>query len=295
MKALLELLGGDRSAERTVPPSGFTATLTVGAAAAMAFLAVFVLALASSAGRLATEWEAALAGTATVRITGAGDDIDAQADLVEAILAQTPGVAATRRIPDEEQAALLAPWFGDDLPLENLRLPALIEVETEGDGPDAEGLRQRLAAEAPGAVWDDHARWRAPMVEAARGLRRLANLALVLIGAVTAAMVALAASASLAANGQVIDVLRLVGAEDAYIVRAFTRRFTLRALGGAAFGTVPGMIAVALLPSAGAGFPAGIGFAGVGWLLPLALPPVFAALAFLATRLAAARRLAEVS
>lgn len=41
----------DLSADDVVPPTGFTASLTVFTAAAMAFLAVFALALAVSAGQ----------------------------------------------------------------------------------------------------------------------------------------------------------------------------------------------------------------------------------------------------
>jgi cell division transport system permease protein len=55
-----------------------------------------------------------------------------------------------------------------------------------------------------------------------------------------AAMITLAANAALAANAQVIGVLRLVGARDTYIARAFVRRFTLRALTGAAAGAAGG-------------------------------------------------------
>lgn len=39
------LLAGDKQADRVVPPSGFTAQLTLFAAGVMAFLAVFALAL----------------------------------------------------------------------------------------------------------------------------------------------------------------------------------------------------------------------------------------------------------
>jgi cell division transport system permease protein len=110
-------------------------------------------------------------------------------------------------------------------------------------------------------------------------------------------MITLAANAALAANAQVIRVLRLVGARDAYIARAFVRRFTLRALSGAAIGTVAGMIGVALLPSteAAGGFLTGLGFTGAGWLLPLALPPLAAIVAFLATRASAFRKLRELT
>ena len=268
--------------------------LTIACAAAMAFLAVFVLALALSAGRQAGQWESTLSDTATVRIAAPAEMAEAQAETVETILSQTPGVGETRRLTDDEQALLLQPWFGSDITLETLRLPILIDVSLTGDGPDVIGLRQRLAAEAPGAVYDDHGRWRAPMIEAARGLRSLALVALILIATVTGVTVALAASAAISANGQVIDVLRLVGAEDSYITRAFTRRFTLRTLSGAALGLVTGVIAVALVPTvAGGGLASSVGFQGAEWLWPILVPLIAAALAFVATRAAAARRLKE--
>jgi hypothetical protein len=51
-----------------------------------------------------------------------------------------------------------------------------------------------------------------------------------LIAGAMAALITLAAQAALSANAPVIRVLRLVGARDAYIARAFVRRFTVRAL-----------------------------------------------------------------
>jgi cell division transport system permease protein len=88
-------------------------------------------------------------------------------------------------------------------------------------------------------------------------------------------------------------VLRLVGARDTYIARAFVRRFTLRALTGAAAGALLGMAAVALLPSASTegGFLTGLGLQGWHWLWPLTIPPLAAAVAFTATRVAALRTL----
>ncbi len=291
-----DLVRGDISAEKVVPPTGLTAFLTTASAAAMAFLAIFVLSLAVTASRQAGGWEEALADTATVRVSAPPETLEVQTDLVEAILAQTPGVSATRRLSVDEQAEILAPWFGPELPLESLRMPVLIEVTIDGNGPDVVGLGQRFAAEAPGAVYDDHGRWREPMVRAAQSLRRLAMTSLLLIAIVTAVTTALAASASLAANGQVIDVLRLVGAEDAYITRAFVRRFTIRALIGGAAGTFFGLIAVALVPNVSASsFSADIGFDGFEWLWPVLVPLAAGGLAFIATRLAAARRLKAVS
>ncbi|MFP4569867.1 cell division protein FtsX [Rhodosalinus sp.] len=292
MRLLPAVLAGDAQAARVVPPTGFTAWLTIFTAAAMAFLAVFALALSFSAGRLADRWGEELARTATLRISAPAGQMAEQTATALRILEQTPGVASARALDAEEQRALLAPWFGPDLPVERLPIPQLVEIVEGGDGLDAAGLRLRLAAEVPGAVLDDHTRWRRPLVRAADRLRALGWASIALIGGAVAAMITLAAQAALAANAQVIQVLRLVGARDVYIARAFTRRFMLRALGGAAAGTGIGMAAVALLPQDGAeGFLTALGFRGAEWAVPLAVPLLAAAVAWAATSFAARRTL----
>ena len=294
---LFGLVAGDPQAERAVPPTGFTAKLTLFTAGAMAFLAVFALALSLATGRLADRWSAELARTSTLRISAPADQADAQLLAAVEVLQTTPGVAQARPLTAEEQRKLLEPWFGSDLPIEDLPIPQLIEIIEEGDGYDATGLRARLQAEVPGAVLDDHTRWREPLVAAANRLRSLGWLALILIAASTAAMITLAAQAALAANAQVIRVMRLVGARDIYIARAFVRRFTLRAFWGAALGTGGGVLAVLLLPSAdvAGGFLTGLGFQGAHWFWPLIIPPLAATVAFFATRAAALKTLKEQS
>lgn len=295
-RRLLALLAGDPRTASVVPPSGFTATLTVFVAAAMAFLAVFALALSLSTGRLADRWSGALARTSTVRISAPADQIDRQTRIVLDVLETTPGIEFARPLTDDETRALLEPWIGPDLPVETLPIPQLIELTEAEDGFDADGLRLRLEAEAPGAILDDHSRWREPLVASAERIRTLGLLSLVLISGATAAMIALAAQAALAANGQVIRTLRLIGAQDSFIARAFVRRFTLRALGGACAGMLVAAVSIALMPRAGdeGDFLTGLGFAGVEWLWPLAVPPLAAVVAFLATRLAAFRTLRGV-
>ncbi len=289
---VLAYLKGDATLNRVVPPSGFTAVLTLASAAAMAFLAVFTMALALAAGNLASRWEAELAGTATVRITAAADVIEAETEAVLTALAQTPGIEGARRLDGQEQLELLAPWFGTGLPVEQLRLPVLIAVEETTEGPDRAGLEARLAAEAPGAVYDSHGRWRAPLIEAANRLKRLGWWALALIALVTGATVALAASSALAANAQVVDVLRLAGAKDRWISGAFVLRFMLRALAGATAGAVLATILVALLPGgAEVGLLSGLGFKGAEWLLPILVPLVAAGIAAAATYVASTRTL----
>jgi len=297
LRTLRALLAGDRHADKVVPPSGFTAQLTLFASGAMAFLAVFALALSLASGRLAQRWGDELARTATIRIVAPEDQRAQQTAAALAVLQTTPGIAQARALSDAEQQALLAPWFGSNLPLDSLPVPRLIEIVASEQGFDATGLRLRLAAEVPGAVLDDHGRWRAPLVSAAQRLRLVGWFVAGLILAAVAAMVTLAANAALAANAQVVAVLRLVGATDGYIAQAFVRRFTVRALIGSAMGVVLGMGAVWLLPSGGdvPSFLTGIGFQGAGWLVPLMLPIISAVVALLATAFAANRALRMLS
>ncbi len=291
------LAKGDPQADRVVPPTGFTAWLTLFTSGSMAFLAVFALALSLATGRLAERWGSELARTSTLRISAPVDQMAAQTAAAIRVLQTTPGVAEARALTPDEQRALLEPWFGPDLPIESLAIPNMIEIIEAGDGYDPTGLRARLAAEAPGAVLDDHTQWRAPLIDAAARLRGLGLVAILLIFASTAAMITLAAQAALAANAQVISVLRLVGARDVYIARAFVRRFTVRALAGSALGALAGTIAVALLPSTdiAGGFLTGLGFQGAGWLWPLVIPPLAGLTAFVATRAAALRTLNALS
>lgn len=283
-------------ADRIVPPTGFTAQLTVFSAAAMAFLAVFALALALATGRLADRWSGALAETVTVRISAPPEQIDEQTALVLEVLKTTPGISQSRVLPDDEVEALLEPWFGPDVPVEALPVPRLIEISEERSGFDADALRLRLQGETPGAVLDDHTRWREPLVSAANRLRVLGLFSLLLIALASGAMITLAAKAALAANGQVIKVLRLIGARDITIATAFVRRFTRRAAMGSGIGTLVGLLAVAALPSMddAGGFLTGLGYQGWGWLLPLLIPIIASAIGFAATRWAALKMLREV-
>ncbi|MGB0958700.1 MAG: cell division protein FtsX [Halocynthiibacter sp.] len=289
LQPFLALIKGDAAADRVVPPKGFSAQMTLWAAAAMAFLAVFALAVSFTTGRMATYWGSVLAQSTTVRISAPESQRDAQTLLAVRVLETTPGVKTVRVVPKDEQVKLLEPWFGPDLAVDALPLPQLIEVLETKEGYDAEALRLRLSAEAPGAIVDDHNRWRKPLVTSAKRIRMFGLLSVALIFGVLVVMVIFASNAALAANTKVLSVLRLIGARDTYIARAFVRRFTTRAFWGAVIGVGLGALMLLLMPlSSGASeFGTAIGFQGWEWLWLLFVPVISALSAFFATRMSA--------
>lgn len=292
MKGLLnqirEILVGEAGADRVVPSTGAAAWLTLLAAGCMAFLAVLALSLGSAAGSLAEAWSGALENTATVRISVPEDEMAAQTETVLRVLQSTPGISSVRVVDDAEKAALLETWLGSDIGVLALPLPGMIEVIERDGGPDLDALLLRLQGEAPGASWDDHDKWRLPLVKSAAQLRGIVWVSLALIALAFVAIIALAAQAALAANTVVISTLRLVGATDTYIARAFVRRFTLRATSGAIAGTLICTLILLALPDAEAGsFLPSLRFSGAGWILPAGVPVFAGIVAFAATRYAA--------
>ena len=282
-------LGKGNASWRLVPPRGYSAWLTSLSAGAMAFLAVFAMVMALAAGQTARKWSSELARTATIRIATSEAQMEVQTAAVLRVLETTPGVREARVLDTEDYAGLLEPWLGPDLPLETMPLPRLIEVKEQGSGPDPDSLKLRLEGEAPDAIYDDHTRWRKPLIAAAGGLQMLALLSVVLIIFVLTTIIVLAVRAAMAANLRIIETLRLIGATDQLIVSAFVRRLTLRALLGSLVGTVLGAGAIVLLPdvTAEGGFLTGLGIEGSEWLIPVLLPFVIAMIANATTRITA--------
>jgi cell division transport system permease protein len=289
----LRVLRGDPALSGLLPPCR-PALLSVGfLAAVLCFLAVLALALMLAAGRLAAGWQGELAEAATLQIFAPEAQIEEQARAALEVLRTTPGVRSVRMIDLAEQERLLEPWLGPEVPVADLPLPLMVEVEADRAALDQAALVARLQAEAPGAVYDDHAAWRQPLVAAAERVRLFAAACLGLAGLALAAVVGLAARAEVAANGGAVSTLRLVGARDRLIRRAVTRRPVLAAAAGAIAGTAAGMTVAALAPrgSEQGFFLVGIGLGGWHWLWPLAVPAAAAALAWVAAAVVARRGL----
>jgi cell division transport system permease protein len=234
----------------------------------MAFLAAIALAGVLITWRMAETWESGLAGRLTVQILPQGaapSEIEVAAAL--AVLRQTPGVTSAAALSDAENLALVEPWIGRDALIADLPFPRLLDVQFEpGTAVDVPGLTRRLKAAAPNSVVDDHGRWIQRLRAVAGSVVFGALAALLMIAIATAATVAFATRAGLAAHHEIVELLHLMGAHDRFIARAFEWHYFVGALAAATFGT---LVAAAAVLAAGRLEDTGI--AAVSFLPPLGL------------------------
>jgi cell division transport system permease protein len=253
----------------------------------MAFLIVFSVAISFAADRLAHSWSDSLANSATLRVSAPKADLESQTEAALNVLSNTKGIASFRLLKEEEQQALLEPWFGPKVPIKNLPMPRLISIEEDENGYDRAGLRLRLAAEVPSAVLDDHTRWRQPLIKAAYRIWFLGWLSIGLIFFIVIAMMVLVTRAALSSHRKVIEVLRLVGATDQYIAAAFVRKFAFRAFFGSALGAMLASVTLFLLPSEvdQTAVLLGLRLEGMEWFWLIVVPLSFFVMTFLTARI----------
>ncbi len=233
------------AAERGLLPEGRLAGPMPWVIAIMMFLTVLAAAAGMGLAGAAARLDEQIGGRVTIQVVEANPAARAaQAETVAATIGELPGVLAVRQVPEAEIQALLEPWLGTGSLEADLPVPALIDVDLT---PEAyrtlDGLRQAVAAVAPGARVDDNGQWLAPLASLIGALKWLAaGLVLLMVGA-TAATVVLAARAALDLHRATIEVLHLMGATDVQVARLFQRRIALDAL----FGGLIGFILAALV------------------------------------------------
>ena len=263
--------------------------------AAMAFLAALALAGATGAAGLARHWQQGAAGQLTIQIprpTDAAETRDGtRLDRVAAVLAASSGIAAARRIPEEELNDLLRPWLGSGAERLALPLPAVIRARLAGPGSPADlgVLAARLAAIAPGTLVEEHGAWIGRLTTLARSLQACAGIALAVVVAVAVAVVAVATRTGLVARRESIEIVHGLGATDDYIAARFAARATVLAGIGGVAGAVAALpvllglagIAAPFVDPAAGDAPSRFGSLPAAlWLALCALPAGAAAIGF---------------
>ncbi|MCE2493570.1 MAG: cell division protein [Alphaproteobacteria bacterium] len=220
--------------------------------ALMVYLSGLALSATMVLEQIIDRWRAGLQGSITVVVDPFVGSADAQTDArVEAALSvilATPGVLSATPMAKADVAGLVEPWLGKDLLSMDLPIPRLIDVALNRNGDaDLAGLAERLGTAVPGSRIEDHKVWLQKVLRLARTSELIAILIVVLIALAAAATVVFATRTGLAVQRDVIEVLHLIGARDAYIARQFQGKAVFPALWGGTIGLLLAGITVAVL------------------------------------------------
>ncbi|QTC87994.1 cell division protein FtsX [Brevundimonas pondensis] len=239
--------------------------------AVLCFLASITAVGALAADRAAHGWARQLRAEATVQVRPRVDETGPTAAARAAeTLAGVKGVAEAEAMDRKAAERLLRPWVGEAA-LPDLPLPYLVTVRLDPNNPASAPTLSRALAEAGlDASVDDHSLWRGEVERSAGVITALAGAAFLLIAAATAAVIAYATRAGMAAQASVIETLSLNGASDGYVAGLFQRRFGRLAAQAGAMGAGVAALMLGLLRLIG----------GEGGLTP-ALPLAFSDLAVL--------------
>ena len=239
--------------------------------AVLCFLASITAVGALAADRAAHGWARQLRAEATVQVRPRVDETGPTAAARAAeTLAGVAGVAEAEAMDRKAAEALLRPWVGEAA-LPDLPLPYLVTVRLDPKSPASAPTLSRALAEAGlDATVDDHSLWRGEVERSAGVITALAGAAFLLIAAATAAVIAYATRAGMAAQRSVIETLSLNGASDFYVAGLFQRRFGGLAAQAGAMGAGVAALLLGLLRLIG----------GEGGLTP-ALPLAFSDLLIL--------------
>ncbi|WP_312148369.1 ABC transporter permease, partial [Brevundimonas sp.] len=208
-------------------------------------------------------------------------------------LAGVKGVAEAEAMDRKAAEALLRPWVGEAA-LPDLPLPYLVTVRLDPASPASAPTLSRALAEAGlDATVDDHSLWRGEVERSAGVITALAGAAFLLIAAATAAVIAYATRAGMAAQAAVIETLSLNGASDGYVAGLFQRRFGGLAASAGALGAGTAAVLLALLRLLGGegGLSPALPLAFTDLLILIACPALAFGVALLAARFTALAKL----
>jgi cell division transport system permease protein len=234
-----------RNSSPIVPRASIAGRALVAVVAIMTFLASITTGAVLLVSASAAEWQSEVASEITVQVRPvAGRDLERDAAAVTEAIRTQPGIAGVQAYTKEESAALLEPWLGAGLSLDDLPVPRVIIARVSpGTTLDLAQLRSRVTQVAPSASVDDHRAWieRMRSMTGATVFAGVGILALVIIATIIS--VSFATRGAMAANRPIVEVLHFVGAGDRYIANRFFRHFLRLGLQGGIIGGGAAMLA----------------------------------------------------
>ncbi|MDB5619330.1 ABC transporter permease [Tardiphaga sp.] len=234
-----------RNTSPIVPRGSIAGRALVAVVAIMTFLASLTTGAVLLISASASEWQSEVASEITIQVKPlTGRDLERDTLAVADAVRGQPGIVEVRPYTKAESAALLEPWLGSGLSLDDLPVPRVIVARVApGTVLDIARLRGRVTQAAPNASVDDHRAWieRMRAMTGATVLTGIGILALVIVATIIS--VSFATRGAMAANRPIVEVLHFVGAGDRFIANRFFRHFLRLGLQGGLIGGGAAMLA----------------------------------------------------
>ena len=262
----------------------------------MVYLGVLAVAGFLIVQQVASGWERGLAGVVTVQLPPSerGDeDVSAALEVLRA----TPGVASAERVADDEMQDLLSPWLRGTEIAGELPLPRLINVDlAPGAEVDINALQETLTKVVPAALVDDYGRSVAAVRGLATALKVVSVAVIAAIVFVAMGTVLVVTRAGVGLHEDTIEVLHLIGADDAFVARQFTVPVLRHALLGGVIGAAAAVASLLALERVAADLSSGtvlaVSLEPVHWAAMSAAPLLTAGLTLITARVSVHRALA---
>lgn len=200
-------------------------------------IAVFIFAITLSGvlsiDSMIDNWNKSILGSLTVQIIPINNsnpekvrsETLAYQDKAMDFLKSVNGVLKVAPLSDDQLNELLQPWLGDEVNIADLPTPRLIDVKISPKANiDFDQLAKDLANASPQASLDNHKLWLNKLISFADGLNMVASTILLLVACITSGAIFYTTQMSLGLHHNIIEILHIIGAKDAYIAQQYAKR-----------------------------------------------------------------------
>lgn len=196
---------------------------------------------------------------------------------VVSFLEKYPDVTQVSVLSDSELHALLRPWLGNNVDVELLPIPKLLDVKIMNAKMfDYKELAVRLSEVSGQASINDHNLWLSRLLKFINSLKMLAVIVLILVAGACMAALVYAVKTGLNIHRDIIAILHIMGATDEYVALNYVKQISQMSFVAGILGTILAVPAIILVGDMAKGIEAGIfnsvSFGMENWLVILLLP-----------------------
>ena len=196
----------------------------------MIYLAVVTLTGVLISNSSSKEWLESVDNVVTVQVSdpNAKSEVDVASTRLETIVKKlriTAGINKIEIFDEEQTLGLLNSWLSQDI-LNDINLPTLIEVKLSKP-INKEQISQTIGSLIPGVSIDDHSRWKQKLMFLIDTIENLGWIIFILILIVCLASIIFAIAMNIANNGEVINLIDLMGGGSSFIAEIFQKQILL--------------------------------------------------------------------